>query len=183
MNDDNITKASAMIDFAYSNIEQRRFEESNKTLKYWRITLESIKSNAKNGQNLGKNLVSHSRIVDLKNGILLVEADHPAWIQTLKIYQKYILNGLRRNIPELKIESMVFRIRGSNVQIHSDDSERLTQQENEKLRTKLEEEQKIIEKFDNSSKSADSNTSTKPLPEELQKIFDRLKNDMLTDNK
>ncbi len=183
MNDENITLASTMIDFAYSNIEQRRFEESNKTFKYWRVTLESIKSNARNGKNLGKNLLSHSRIIDLKNGTLLVEVDHPAWLQTIKIYQKYILNGLKRNIPELNIDNMVFRIRGTNVGLHAVDNEDLMREEHEKLEKRLEQEQKNIEKFDDSVKKADRKESNKPLPEELQKIFDRLKNDMLTEGK
>lgn len=183
MNDDNIITASSMIDFAYSNIEKKNFEQSNKLFKFWRITLESIKSNSKNGQNLGMNLYSHSRIIDLKNGTLLIEADHPAWIQTLRIYQKYIITGLKRNIPETKIENMVFRLRGTNVALHSVDNEKMDRIERQKLEKKIAEEEKVINKFENSSSDSDKFDTPKKLPEELQKIFDRLKNDMLTEGK
>lgn len=178
MNND-IVKASSMIEIAYANIERSKVEESNNILKYWRLVVESIKSNSKNGENLGKNLASHSRVIDLKNRILLVEADHPAWIQTLKIYQKYILTGLKRNIPDLQISSLAFRLRGTNSELHD-----LKQMENESrisenLQKKLNEEQAIFEKLEDDKTETEK---TKEMPENLRKILDRLKNDMLTEN-
>ena len=185
---DNLISAEEMIMTAFTNIERAEVEKNNKLLKTWRVTLESIRSNAKNGENLGVNLYSHSRIIDLKNGILLVETDHPAWIQTLRIYQKYIITGLKRGLPDVKISSLAFRLRGTNVELHSQINE-------EKIRSEMEEriqkEEKAIQEFDEKNRTVSSDSVTneeksspnKEIPENLKKILDRLKTDILTDNK
>lgn len=178
--DDNVVKASAMIEAAFTNIEKSKFEQSGSILKYWRIVLESIKSSARNGENLGKNLASHSRVIDLKNGILLVEADHPAWIQTLKIYQKYIIKGLNMRISNLKISSMAFRLKGTDYQLHYKKNENDIERFNERMMAKLEKEQSAFEKFDLNKN--ENLAEKKEIPENLKKILDRLKNDMLTKN-
>ena len=41
--------AQEMIMTAFTNIERAEVEKNNKLLKTWRVTLESIRSNAKNG--------------------------------------------------------------------------------------------------------------------------------------
>lgn len=190
-NEDNLISAQEMIMTAFTNIERAEVEKNNKLLKTWRFTLESIRSNAKNGENLGINLYSHSRVIDLKNGILLIEADHPAWIQTFRIYQKYILNGLKRGVPDVKISSLAFRLRGSNVELHSQMTE-------EKIRSNIEEriqkEEKVIQEFDEKNKNLENSqsqdgensknsTQNKEIPQNLRQILDRLKADILTDSK
>ncbi|MBB5225082.1 DUF721 domain-containing protein [Treponema ruminis] len=190
-NEDNLISAQEMIMTAFTNIERAEVEKNNKLLKTWRFTLESIRSNAKNGENLGINLYSHSRVIDLKNGILLIEADHPAWIQTFRIYQKYILNGLKRGVPDVKISSLAFRLRGSNVELHS-------QMKEEKIRSNIEEriqkEEKVIQEFDEKNKNLENSqsqdgensknsTQNKEIPQNLRQILDRLKADILTDSK
>ena len=190
-NEENLISAQEMIMTAFTNIERTEVEKNNKLLKTWRFTLESIRSNAKNGENLGINLYSHSRVIDLKNGILLIEADHPAWIQTFRIYQKYILNGLKRGVPDVKISSLAFRLRGSNVELHSQMTE-------EKIRSNIEEriqkEEKVIQEFDEKNKNLENSqsqdgensknsTQNKEIPQNLRQILDRLKADILTDSK
>lgn len=175
--DENIVRASAMIEAAYVNIEQRKIEQSNSILKYWRRVVESIKSNGRNGANLGKNLASHSRVIDLKNGILLVEADHPAWIQTLKIYQKYIMTGLNRRISDVNISSLAFRLKGTDFQLQNEKKEDEIRKMNERIQNRLDQEQAVFEKFQNSEPEKEEK---KEMPENLRKILDRLKNDMLT---
>lgn len=190
-NEENLISAQEMIMTAFTNIERAEVEKNNKLLKTWRFTLESIRSNAKNGENLGINLYSHSRVIDLKNGILLIEADHPAWIQTFRIYQKYILNGLKRGVPDVKISSLAFRLRGSNVELHSQMTE-------EKIRSNIEEriqkEEKVIQEFDEKNKNLENSqsqdgensknsTQNKEIPQNLRQILERLKADILTDSK
>lgn len=185
---DNLISAEELIITAFANIDRAEAERNNKLLKTWRTTLESIRSNAKNGENLGVNLYSHSRVIDLKNEILLIEADHPAWIQTLRIYQKYILTGLKRGVPDVKISSLAFRLRGTNAELHSQINE-------EKIRSEMEEriqkEEKVIQEFDEknrivsaeSEKKDESPSQNKKIPENLRQILDRLKEDILTDSK
>ena len=171
---DSMISAQEMIMTAYANIEKSKLEQNNNLLKFWRTTLESIRSNAKNGENLGANLYSHSRIIDLKNGILLVEADHPGWIQTLRLYQKYILKGLNQKIPDLKISSLAFRLKGTNAELHSNISEEKIRNDLEK---KIQKEDEILQKFD--EKRVSNSENQKTLHENLQKILDKLKTDIL----
>jgi hypothetical protein len=52
----------------------------------------------------------HSRIVELERAILLVEADHPGWIQILQTKQAYLLKTVVRRFPNLEIRGISFRL-------------------------------------------------------------------------
>jgi hypothetical protein len=60
----------------------------------------------------------HSRIRELDRNILLVEADHPGWIQILQTKEHKILDDLRLQFPDLDINGISFRLsrepRGGN---------------------------------------------------------------------
>jgi len=58
----------------------------------------------------GERAAAHSRISDVKNGIVLVEADHPGWIQTLQFSQARILAELKRRFPRLELRGISFRV-------------------------------------------------------------------------
>jgi hypothetical protein len=62
---------------------------------------------------VGEHLASHSRVVDLDKGILLVEADHPGWIQLLQLRQTQALNALTKRFPDLPIRGIAFRLSGA----------------------------------------------------------------------
>ena len=53
----------------------------------------------------------HSRIRELERGVLLVEADHPGWIQLLMMKQAELLAVVKRRYPELDIQGIAFRLR------------------------------------------------------------------------
>ena len=171
-----------MILSAYSNIEKAELERNNNLLKSWRNILESINSNAKNGRNLGANLYSHSRIIDLKNEILLIETDHPAWTQTLKFYQKYILTGLKRSVPELKISLLAFRLKGTNAELHNQLSEEKIKSD---IKEQIKKEDEILQNFERKQEriAPENSDFEKPMPQNLQDILSKLKNDILNDEK
>ena len=52
----------------------------------------------------------HSRITELDRGVLLVEVDHPGWIQILQTKQDGLLSVVRRKYPELDIRVIAFRL-------------------------------------------------------------------------
>jgi len=58
----------------------------------------------------GENLAAHSRPVDVRNGIVFVEATHPGWIQLLQMEQNRILGTIRRTFPELGISGIAFKL-------------------------------------------------------------------------
>ena len=51
---------------------------------------------------------AHSRILELERAVLLVETDHPGWIQILQSKQKQLLAALQSGFPALKIQSISF---------------------------------------------------------------------------
>ena len=53
---------------------------------------------------------AHSRIRELQQGRLLVEADHPGWIQILKTKQAQLLEIAKHRHPELDIRGIDFRL-------------------------------------------------------------------------
>ena len=52
----------------------------------------------------------HSHIKELERGVLLVEADHPGWIQLLQTRQSGILSAVQRGYPDLGIQAISFRL-------------------------------------------------------------------------
>jgi len=50
----------------------------------------------------------HSRIRELERGILIVEADHPGWVQLLQTKQAELLKAVRRRGPGLEIRGIAF---------------------------------------------------------------------------
>jgi predicted nucleic acid-binding Zn ribbon protein len=53
---------------------------------------------------------AYSRIKELEGSVLLVEADHPGWIQILSNKQKELLAGIRRRFPQLSVTELSFRL-------------------------------------------------------------------------
>jgi hypothetical protein len=56
----------------------------------------------------GDKIASHSRIKDLERSILLVEADHPGWVQILQTKQRELLAAVRCRFPDLSIAGISF---------------------------------------------------------------------------
>jgi hypothetical protein len=52
----------------------------------------------------------HSRIRELERNILLVEADHPGWIQILQTKGHKLLADLQSQFPDLAISGISFRL-------------------------------------------------------------------------
>ena len=54
--------------------------------------------------------LDHSRLKNLDRGLLLVEADHPGWIQILQTKEQQILADFRYRFPELDITGISFML-------------------------------------------------------------------------
>jgi len=52
----------------------------------------------------------HSRIKELEHGVLIVEADHPGWIQILQTKQAELLLAIQRYCPKQDIRGIAFRL-------------------------------------------------------------------------
>lgn len=128
---------------------------------------------------VGERLAGNTRVVDLKNGVLLVETDHPGWIQYLKMYQKFILNGLKMEIPELNIKSLAFRSVGQNYKLYPSYEDSM-KKEKEKFSKKMDQQDKELKNFykDNEKKTSGSEN----LPPELLEKFESMKRSVLTND-
>ena len=52
---------------------------------------------------VGIDIAAHTRLVNLEHGTLIVEADHPAWMNELYLRRDKVLADVRRRFPELNI--------------------------------------------------------------------------------
>ena len=50
----------------------------------------------------------HTRIRELERGILVIEAEHPGWVQLLQTNQIQLLKLLQKKFPELEIQGLSF---------------------------------------------------------------------------
>ena len=144
--------------------------ESNKLNSVWRKVVSKVNSTQR-GDNvipIGERLAGNTRIIDLKNGILLIETDHSGWIQYLKFYQKFIITGLKREIKDLKISSFAFRLSGSDALLH---------EAKENTESEL---NKIYADKEKTSNKEEQKKST--LPPELYEKLENIKRSMLTNS-
>ncbi|MCR4743579.1 MAG: DUF721 domain-containing protein [Treponema sp.] len=194
MNDDSKIISSQemiqhVIDFTSINPESRELPSA------WKKVVSNIGKNKNSGEeeseiSLGERIAGNSHVVDLKNGVVLVEANHSGWIQYLRMYKKFIIKGLKWALPNLKIEDLAFRIAGSQAKL-SDQYDNLVKKEKEKLYEKFSREEESLKNFSGanapSNKSTNKNNSNAnsktELPPELNSIFERIKKEMLEEEK
>ena len=161
--------------------------EANKIHNVWKNVVSNIHSykdeNIDSDKRIpiGQRLASNTRVVDLKNGVLLVETDHPGWIQYLNMNKNFILKGLKMQIPELQIKTLAFRLSGSDCHL-SERYEESLQRSKERVEKMLDKQEKEIEKV-YQGKTLENNTEECKLPPELMAKFESIKNDMLTKDK
>ena len=153
--------------------------EANEICSVWKKVVSGIHSSKYESETsekrmpIGDRLAGNTRVIDLKNGVLLVETDHPGWIQYLKMYQKFIIKGIRMNLPNVKVSSLAFRVSGEKVSL-SESYENQVAKERKEMEQKLARQEKELEKFDKKKPE-----STGELPPELLAKFESIRNSML----
>ena len=161
---------------------------ANEICSVWKKVVSGVKSYKHDGEDsekrmpLGERLAGNTRVIDLKNGVLLVESDHPGWIQYLRMYQKFILTGLKMNLPNLKITNLAFRVAGEKVSL-SDTYEQQLAKSRREMEKKIQEQEEQLKKYEKKSETKENVSSE--LPPELLAKFDSIRQSMLTnsDNK
>lgn len=61
-------------------------------------------------QIAGEDISSHTRIIDIRHDALVVEVDHPGWMQVLQMKQAEILARIGSRYPELGIRLLQMRL-------------------------------------------------------------------------
>lgn len=178
MSKNDVISCSEMIMTTFTSIEKATLEKNNKFFNSWKTIITKI-------SGCGQNLYEHSKIVDTKNGILLIETDHPGWSQMMQINKKFILRGLEMYVPEMKIKSLAFRIKGSNAMLcgaSDGEYEKQLAKENQRLSKKIEEEETVLKKYEKSDDNQ-SNEKSNEIPQELLNKFKSMEQTMLTKNR
>jgi hypothetical protein len=81
-----------------------QYRNANTASAAWKKILLSINGN-------GETLYYNSKIIDKKNGTLMIEVDHPAVIQLFQFSENYILKGLKKFAPELDVTNFSYRLK------------------------------------------------------------------------
>ena len=110
----NIVSAADMITSLFSNLDKKTLDQSGKLIDTWKRVVSKVRSS---GRDYGEQLCAHTNPVQFEKGVLLVEVDHPGWIQILQLYSKFILTGLQRAAPELGITTLSFKLKGSGAEL------------------------------------------------------------------
>ncbi len=61
----------------------------------------------------GPSLAEHCRAYEVRHHSLLVEADHPGWMQLLLMQKKAILARIRQRFPQLELRDIRVRVGGA----------------------------------------------------------------------
>ena len=97
MDDLRVRKASELLGNILSPAVAAKADQWSRLFGFWR-------------RAAGDALAAHSHIVDLRNGIVFVETDHPGWIQLLQLEQNRILLMIRSSFPELEVSGIAFKL-------------------------------------------------------------------------
>lgn len=179
--DHDIQRISSVLDGIFDVLHTTDAQQADMTATAWRKILLSIKSSA--NPNEGANLAAHSRIVDFKNGVLLVEADHPGWIELLQLRKNYILKGLSFYAKKMQVETLAFRLAGKRGTVTG--AAYSTEEARGLAETRLAKEEAALAKAgDHGSKQAiPASAATSPakadaVPDGLREVLSALKRDM-----
>ena len=60
----------------------------------------------------GPELGTRSRVVEVEDGVIVVEVDHPGWLQMLQLRKRSLLEAARKAAPHGRIEDIRGRMGG-----------------------------------------------------------------------
>ena len=159
-----------------SDVNRNRLNDSSNILEKWKSIITSIRSVV--NPDCGKNMYFHSRIIDIKDDVIILQVDHPGFIQLFENHKKYILRGIQMKIPQLRIRNITYRLdKKDNYNTQRD----LTRQEMERAIDK--ETTKNGQPAEKTNENDCRISEKKGYPPELQAIFDRMRDSILTNAK
>ena len=54
----------------------------------------------------GTDIAAHSRVKDIQHGAIIIEVDHPGWVQMIRLKERRILTSIQKRYPELNIRTI-----------------------------------------------------------------------------
>lgn len=157
---DSFRNMSDLLEKCFVNMSDKD-KDSVKVASDWRnivMKIHSENSHGRESSDIGSQLADHSKIIDIKNGTVFVETDHPARLQLFHMYKNYLLTVLKNNYHELGIKSISFFMKKDKKSV-SYGLRDVTGEEIEKSFKKTDEQEEI------------SNDNNKEVNEEVKKLF------------
>jgi hypothetical protein len=109
---DTISPASDLISSVFEYIGAGDLKNTHNATRAWKNIMCGIKApNPDDDPNRGEKMYCHSKIVDIRNGSLLIETDHPGWTQLFHMHRKYILSQLKKAVTELNITTLSIKLK------------------------------------------------------------------------
>lgn len=93
-----IKKASELITSLFENLSCEDLKNAQNFTRSWKAAV-------------GDKIASHSKIIDVNKGTIIVEVDHPGWSQHLLLMKQRLLRELAATFPELEIANLAIRIK------------------------------------------------------------------------
>ncbi len=170
MSKNDFISCADMVTATFSSIERSAIEKNNKLFNAWKKIITAIHGN-------GQNIYEHTSIVDVKNGILLLETDHPGWIQLLQMNSGFIVKGLKMYAPGLNVSSLSYRLKGSNAGLHDVNYKKEFEYHSKKMAEHFDLAEEMIQ---NHAQPETVNQAEMKIPEDLADKLNALKQNILT---
>jgi hypothetical protein len=90
-------KASDVINCFFGGFSASDMKTANSFISSW-------------NECVGPRISSHSKVIDVDRGMIIVEVDHPGWSQQLLLDKKRIIKTLATSFPALEITNLSIRV-------------------------------------------------------------------------
>lgn len=158
-----------------SDIDKKRMEESSIFISKWKKIVTSVKSVI--NPDCGNTMYSHSQVIDVKNETLVLQVDHPGFIQLFEVHKKYILRGLEMHVPQMKIKNISYLLDKKNDYNTQRDMTR------EEMKVAIEKQSSKEEEILGNIDDKNNSDECRKFPPELESIFSRMRESILTNDK
>ncbi|MDR0410548.1 MAG: DUF721 domain-containing protein [Treponema sp.] len=96
-----MVKAGELLSALFDERLAAKVRDMTKLFSSWRTIV---------GEERIVSVVDHSQIAEFEQNVILIEADHPGWIQILQTKQQELLSNFQRRFPNVGVRGISFRL-------------------------------------------------------------------------
>lgn len=99
--DDKCKKASEFLKILVDNMVNEKILKADSLQKTWKNIV-------------GDKIFSHSKLIDISSGNLVIETDHPGWSQQILFKKNKIIESVNNLFPESKVRNIFIRVKSKD---------------------------------------------------------------------